>query len=134
MEVSRSQDKGTWRSAPRGLKTTVVISLIFMLLHYLVYAVYISTRYHFSNPLHMAISDFLLGYYELAELLTPNQITMYPWVDDPPILGISLVGLLNLAVAFLIYIVMIRRRWRPLLVIPGYFVLSLVLWVVCLAL
>jgi glucan phosphoethanolaminetransferase (alkaline phosphatase superfamily) len=92
------------------------------------------TRYHFSNHIYLEISDFLFDYADIGEMFTPNQVTMYHAVNNPPILGISLTGMLNVAVAYLMYLIMIRWRWRSLLVIPGYFVVSLFLWVACIAL
>lgn len=134
MDASRSQDKGTWKSASRGCKITFAIFLIFMMLNYLVYAIYISTRHHFSNQLYTQISGFLFDYYDISDIFIPQQIRMHFAVNNPPIRGIFLTGALTVAVLFFMYVLLIRWQWRPWLVILGYFVLSFILWVVCLLL
>jgi hypothetical protein len=109
--------------------------MAFLFVEYMIYSLYMATRYQFDSPATLSFNHALADYFTFTDMFIPNQITMYLFIDDLPLVfQISLMGLMNLAVGFGMYVLMIRRQWRARLVIPGYFVLSLALWFIALLL
>ncbi len=127
--------KSTWQTTPPRRKVVVSLFMAFLFFEYMVYSIYIATRYQFDSPATLAFNHTIADYFAFTDMFIPNQITMSLFIDDLPLMfQISLMGLLNFAVGFGMYVLMIRRQWRARLVIPGYFALSLVLWFVALLL
>jgi hypothetical protein len=125
--------KSTWQTTPPRRKIAVSLFMAFLFFEYMVYSIYMATRYQFDSPATLSFNHAIVDYYALTDMLIPNQITMYQFIDELPLaFKISLMGLLNLAVWFVMYVLIIRKQWRARLVIPGYFVLSLAFWVVAL--
>ena len=108
-----------------GRKIVLALFFLFLLAQYLVYAVYIATYSRFDNPAVLSFNHALQDYYEITEWLFPNQISWWLFHDAPLIVDLPVVGLLNLVSAFGLYLLMVWRRWPAWLVIPGYFLGSI---------
>lgn len=125
-----SADSHGWREMRLGRK--IVLALFFLLLvgQYLIYAVYEATFDPVDNPTLRAFNVSLLDYYTFAEMFFPNHIGWIFLYDVPLPLHLPVIGLLNLASAFGLYVLMVWRRWPAWLVIPGYLLGGFLLWFV----
>jgi len=110
-----------------GRKIVLALFFLFLLAQYLVYAVYLATYAQFDNPPMLSFNHALFDYYAFAEMLFPNMLGWGLLNDTPLPLHIAVVGLLNLASAFGLYVLTVRRRWPAWLVIPGYLLGSVLL-------
>ena len=122
-----SANRHGWREMRPGRKIVLALFFLFLLAQYLVYAVYLATYAQFDNPPVLSFNRALLDYYTFAEMLFPNLLGWGLFNDTPLPLHLAVVGLLNLASGFGLYVLMIRRGWRAWLVIPGYLLGSIVL-------
>src|ERR1051325_8706734 len=113
--------------ASRGRKAATLCFVAYLLIQYIVIVADTLTRYEFSDPAAMRVSDVVRGPYDLAIMSTPNQLFTLMY-HLPSAVILAILGALNAAVAVVLYLLIIKGQWRPWLIALCYLALRLLLW------
>lgn len=124
----------SWETASRREKTATLCFVAYLMFQYAVVVADTLTRYDFSSAVAMRISDIVREVYDFAIMSTPNQLFITLFASEvPATVNLAVIGSLNVAVAFVISYLIIKRRWKPSVVAAGFVAVSLLFWVLAIA-